>query len=176
MASYRTWLIAFGMFAAGGRASAAHADEQLRTTVTNGDWAAFEHHETMMSPADMCAASNFEGGFMLRHDSDGLEVRIIDKSWTLPTDVSGQVKITVGDFSAAYNIGSNTSEMVVSSVPETDYAGLFAAMDKGASMTVLVGKAKKSISLNGSTKVTNAFRTCSGLKGPSESPGANPFK
>jgi hypothetical protein len=44
-------------------------------------------------------------------------------------------------------------------------------------MTVTGGKAKSfSVSLAGSTKTTNVFRTCAGIKSDAPSGGDNPFK
>lgn len=50
-------------------------------------------------------------------------------------------------------------------------------MDKAAAMAVTVGKAKPiSVSLTGSSKAANAFRTCAGIEGGSGKGGENPFK
>jgi hypothetical protein len=50
-------------------------------------------------------------------------------------------------------------------------------MGKSASMAATIGKAKpKTSSLSGSTKVTNAFRTCAGIHSNAASPGSNPFQ
>ncbi len=52
---------------------------------------------------------------------------------------------------------------------------MFQAMDKAATMTLTVGKVKRVVSLSGSTKSTNAFRTCAGFKGAPATSGSNPF-
>ncbi len=50
-------------------------------------------------------------------------------------------------------------------------------MDNSAIMTVTVGKAKPlAVSLVGSTRVTNAFRTCAGINSNAKTPGGNPFE
>ena len=50
-------------------------------------------------------------------------------------------------------------------------------MDAASAMIVTVGKAKPvTVSLIGSTKATNAFRTCAGINGNPKAPGSNPFE
>ena len=54
---------------------------------------------------------------------------------------------------------------------------MFAAMDKAEGMSVTIGKARLfQVSLNGSTRAINAFRTCAGINSNAKTPGSNPFE
>jgi len=54
---------------------------------------------------------------------------------------------------------------------------LLNAMDKNNLMTVAAGADKPiNVSLDGSTRVTNAFKTCAGIKDGSKGGGSNPFQ
>ncbi|CAH2606457.1 protein of unknown function (plasmid) [Rhodovastum atsumiense] len=69
--------------------------------------------------------------------------------------------------------------MVVADVDEDDMIKLFSAMDAASAMVVTAGKAQPvSVSLAGSTKATNAFRTCARIGGKPKSadPEGNPFE
>jgi hypothetical protein len=51
------------------------------------------------------------------------------------------------------------------------------AMAKASAMSVTAGKAAPiSVSLLGSSKVLNAFRTCAGIAGSAPGAGSNPFQ
>ena len=91
--------------------------------------------------------------------------------------MKGDIKISVGSVNLTFPIDDNTDTMVNAPVPAALLVGLFGAMDNASNMQVSVGEAALiSISLVGSTKVTNAFRTCAGLPGAATSPGSNPFE
>jgi len=104
-------------------------------------------------------------------------LRLIDSRWSLPPDVTGTVSITIGDWKKSFEIDGNTSDSVNAEVAKDVIPDLFARMDKASTMFVTVGKAKPfQVSLAGSTKATNAFLTCAGIKGHSQVPGSNPFE
>jgi uncharacterized oligopeptide transporter (OPT) family protein len=120
---------------------------------------------------------NPDEGVALRAATEGLEVRITDQKWSLPSGVAGAIVLKVADVSKSFDITSNTDTMVVATASETEFLDLFGAMDKSSSMLVTVGKAKpKSVSLNGSSRAANAFRTCAGLAGNDKKGGENPFQ
>jgi hypothetical protein len=157
-------------------AGAARADEQIVPLAESGDWTAVAHHVSMTAPPDVCMAMT-EQGLLFRADADGVALRMVNKKWSLPTDVHGSISVSVGTWKQTFEITFNTSNMVSSDVQEEDVAPMFAAMDKAGSMSVTVGSAAPTtISLAGSTRVTDAFRTCAGIKSNSKTPGSNPFE
>ncbi|HEY4041387.1 MAG TPA: hypothetical protein VGM32_06020 [Rhodopila sp.] len=130
----------------------------------------------MTARPDVCLAINSHG-IAFRSNEDGVQLRVIDHRWSLPSGVTGSVTVGVGGWSQSFDIDDNTSEMVNAETPQDDLAEMFSRMDKATSMTIAVGKAKPlQVSLVGSTKATTAFRTCAGVTSNSASPESNPFK
>jgi hypothetical protein len=85
--------------------------------------------------------------------------------------------ISVSDYTQTLPIDDNTASTVNAEMPDTVASDLFSKMDHASMMLVTVGKAKPiNVSLAGSTRVTNAFRTCADIRGNSGSPGSNPFQ
>jgi uncharacterized membrane protein len=155
----------------------ANADEQLRPLAFGGEWVAVAHSESMVAHPDVCAVANQTSGIVIRAGSDGIQFRATNEKWSLPPDVHGAIAVAVGAWAASLDIEANTDTMIAAEIASDVAAPMFAAMDKAASMSVTVGKAKPfQVSLKGSTKATNAFRTCAGISGNSNSPGSNPFE
>jgi hypothetical protein len=120
---------------------------------------------------------NVAKGFAIRAGEGAIQVRITDHSWSLPTGVEGAIAISVGDLRQALDIDDNTDTMVNAGIERVDAVKLLDAMDKASVLTFTVGKAKPvAVSLAGSMIVTNAFRTCAGLRGSTAAPGGNPFE
>ena len=158
-------------------AAPAVADDNLRVIAQSGDWAAIAHSSSLIAAPDMCGALTSSGALLFRADGDTIEIRVSDKDWSLPANVEGMISLTVGDWRGVWPVSSNNSNQVSGIVTPEDAVAMFGAMDKAGTMTVAVGKAKpRTISLAGSTKVTNAFRTCAGIKGNDGTAGANPFR
>lgn len=85
-------------------------------------------------------------------------------------------QIDVGAYHHEFNIGANTGTLISTGVDHDELLLLFAAMDNAGSMSVTAGSAKPLvISLAGSTKATNAFRTCAGIRNSGSGGGSNPF-
>jgi hypothetical protein len=103
-----------------------------------------------------------------------LQIRMIDDSWDLPAHVQGTISITVGGSTSSFDIVGNDNTMVFALIENTALRALFASMNNTLSMAVVVGKARRVVSLIGSTKVTTAFLTCMGLQGGRS--GNNPFE
>jgi len=159
-----------------GVVSGAVADEGMVPLAQSGDWIAFAHHESMTAPFDVCIAANVEGRLAFRSDFHGVQIRVTDQTWSLPANVQGSITITVGTFKHQFDINDNTNTMVNAEVPEDVLYPMFDQMEHSGVMFVTVGKSKPApVSLTGSTKVTNAFRTCAGIKSNAPSPGSNPF-
>ena len=114
----------------------------------------------MIAHADVCAVINTPTGFALRAGDDGVQLRIMNATWSLPAGVEGSVLISVGDWKTTLDIDDNTNNMVSAEMSNDETTQLFTAMDKATSMSVAVGKAKPfTVSLSGSTKATNAVLT-----------------
>ena len=152
------------------------ADELMQPLAQSGDWMAASHRPTMLAAPDVCFAGNMASKFLLRADQTSTEIRIADDSWSLPPSVSGAIEVKIGAYTASFDIDSNTNNMVMATIKPGSAVELFAAMDEASSMSVTVGKSTRTVSLSGSTKVTNAFRTCAGIKGAPADPSSNPFQ
>ena len=114
---------------------------------------------------------------LFRMDSDHVEIRLSDSHWSLPSGVSGDIAVNIGPIAKAFHIAANPRIMVAAPIPSSEVTMIFDAMDKASSMLVKVGnEAPYAVSLAGSTRVTNAFRTCAGISGNAPGGGANPFK
>jgi hypothetical protein len=151
----------------------ARADEQLTPLAISGSWAALAHQSSVIAPPDVCVVFDATSGVALHADVGGIQLRIANRDWSLPTGVIGTIVISVGGWSHSFEIDANTN----AEVPQDVIGPMFDAMDKSISMSVVVGKAKPiPVSLSGSTRATNAFRTCAGIKGNVASPGSNPFQ
>jgi hypothetical protein len=167
------------VLAALGAASRVEAEEGMYPLAASGAWIATEHRQSMTAAPDLCLAitSVGEKGIALRADSSGVELRVLDNKWSLPTDVSGNITVKVKDWEKTFSIEENTSSMIIIHFAAEDILELFENMDKAGSMTISVGHEKPFPgSLAGSTTVTNAFRTCAGIPSHSPSGGNNPFQ
>lgn len=155
----------------------AYASEQLMPLAQSGEWMAMAHKVSMTAAPDVCIALNPRAGVALRGDGDTVQFKVIDKKWSLPNSVTGNVLIVIGDWNLTLAISDNSEDSVSADVDVTEVLALLTNMDKAATMAVTVGKAKAiPVSLVGSSKVANAFRTCAGIAGSSGKGGENPFK
>jgi hypothetical protein len=91
--------------------------------------------------------------------------------------VAGSVQLVIGDWKSSLEINANSERTVVAGI-DADKAGpMFTAMGKAGKMSVTIGKTKLfQVSLNGSPRVINAFRTCVGIGEAAKAPGSNPFE
>ncbi|KAA5609686.1 hypothetical protein [Rhodovastum atsumiense] len=172
-------LVAASLIAASIGAQAARADENLVPLAMSGEWIALAHKTSIVAPPDVCMAMHIKGSIAFRAGYSGTEVRVINSKWSLPSSVNGSINLSVGTFKKSFDITSNTDDMVVADVDEDDMIKLFSAMDAASAMVVTAGKAQPvSVSLAGSTKATNAFRTCARIGGKPKSadPEGNPFE
>jgi hypothetical protein len=155
----------------------AFADEQLVPLVENGNWIAMEHRPSMTDPPDVCVAANPSSGLGIRSDGTTVQVRYSDTSWSLPDGVKGSIGIAVDGATYSFDIDDNTDTMVNAEIDTDKVQSMLDEMGKAGSMAITVGKAKPvTISLAGSMKVLNAFRTCAGIGGGSAGGGGNPFQ
>jgi hypothetical protein len=153
------------------------ADEQLIPLAQSGSWAAVEHRPSMMDPPDVCLASVINGAMALRSDGTTVELRSGNDSWSLPDGVQGSISFTVNGNTYSFDIVSNTDTMVSADVDADKVQPILDDMAKASSLTLTIGKAKPiSVSLSGSSKALNAFRTCAGIGGGAAGGGTNPFQ
>jgi hypothetical protein len=157
--------------------SPALADEQFVPLAESGDWVAMEHRPSMLDPPDVCLAANTKATVLLRDDGTTLEIRSTNQSWSLPNGVKGNLAIAVNNNSYSFDIDYNTDSMVSATVDPNKVSLLLDDMAKAASLKLTIGKdAPISVSLDGSTKALNAFRTCAGIGGGGSGGGSNPFQ
>jgi hypothetical protein len=155
----------------------ARADEQMMPLAISGEWAAMAHKPSMTQPPDVCVAMNPKTGVAFWSDGDSVQIRVLNEAWSLPASVKGQIMVAVGNVKLSFDINDNTNKMVDANMESAEYQPLFGAMDSASSMMVTVGKAAPiAVSLLGSSKATNAFKTCAGIKGGSSKGGENPFQ
>lgn len=158
----------------------ANADEMMQPLAQQGAWFAMAHHPSMVAPPDICLASTVAGHGLFAFWTDGLtlEARMVNSSWSLPSDVQGNIEINVQGDDVSLPVSENNSTMVGAEIDLDAFHKLVAAMDKAGSMIVTVGKAAPvTVSLNGSTAVVRAFETCADIPADTSAPkGANPFK
>lgn len=158
-------------------AVAAIADEELTPLAANGDWAAFEHRESMEDPPDFCVAAQTTGHFLLRADNNDIEVRYMDDSWSLPAKVMGTLDIAVNGNNYPLPITNNTNDMVIATISQDQLAQIVGDMNKSASLTVKAGSGPAAtISLSGSNEAVTAFLTCANIGPPGNKGGSNPFQ
>lgn len=158
-------------------ASPVLADEQLVTLAESGNWVAMEHRPSMTDPPDVCVAATSQGGLGLRSDGTTVEIRYVNTSWSLPDGVTGSISIAVDGTTYGFAIVSNTDTMVNAQVDADKVQPILDSMGKAASMVLTAGKAAPvTISLAGSMKALNAFRTCAGIGGSAPGAGSNPFQ
>lgn len=165
------------MVATPGFAGMATADETMTRLAVSGDWVALAHRPSMTAAADVCILGDAASGVGVRVGVEGISLRVMNKNWSLPTGVKGQIAVSVGNWNAAFDIDDNSHNMISAEIAPDVIVPMFTAMDKGTSMSLQIGKEKPLVvSLSGSTRATNAFRTCAGIEGNAESPGSNPFE
>jgi hypothetical protein len=153
------------------------ADEITRVLAESGGWVAYSHAPSAIALEDVCVAIDATSKLAFRTGHDGNSIRLINDSWSLPADAAGAMSIVAGDYSEMHPARGVGSTMIESTVSRAQLLALLDAMDKSATMKVTIGKETPVIvSLAGSTRATNAYRTCAGLKGSSALPGANPFR
>jgi hypothetical protein len=61
------------------------ADEQLTPLAASGDWVTVAHRASVVDKPDVCVAASVgrKSTLALRADSNDVEVRVADKSWSL---------------------------------------------------------------------------------------------
>ncbi|WP_148360583.1 hypothetical protein [Acidisphaera rubrifaciens] len=152
------------------------ADEDFRILAESGGWAASAHSSSELAPPDVCLVINFGTGIAFRTDMDGTQLRVLDKSWSLPADAEGTMSVDIGALHKSFPTRTATNDMVAATLTADEIVELLQAMDHTTKMVLTVGNTRpRTVSLVGSTKATNAYRTCAGLPGSAAGGGVNPF-
>lgn len=158
-------------------AAPARADEQMIPLAMSGTWMAVAHKASLVAPPDICVVTDVATGFVLWTNGEEVQLRFVDQKWSLPSYVVGQITVSIADWTAAFDITNNSGTMVIALLDENQRSALLQNMNKGRSMSIKIGKAAPvRVSLEGSRKVTNAWRTCAGLEGGDGTTESNPFK
>ena len=130
----------------------------------SGDWLAVSFHD---GPSTIvCAAGREDHKLAFRADKSDLEIRSEDASWSLPATAEGDMTLTAGTFSSTFHVRAMDAQTLTVIVGVDAIVPLFDAMDKASSLSMRFGDKRASkISLTGSTKIINSFRTCAGTSG-----------
>jgi hypothetical protein len=163
-----------------GLARPALADETMVQLATGGDWMALAHRPSMVAAPDVCLAvyqSSSGNNIALRIDNHDVEFRVGNEDWSLPSGVAGTIKVAVGTWYTFMDVAFNTNDRVDAMMSRDQLVGMVKVMDNAAAMMVTIGHAAPiPVSLNGSTKVTNALLTCAGIRNEAAPSGKNPFE
>jgi hypothetical protein len=155
----------------------ARADEQMDPLAEDGDWIALAHRTSETANVDLCMAADRSATLMLRSDGTTTELRSSNDTWSLPSGVQGTLKVNVSNDDYTFDISGNTDTVVTSIVDSTKLTNLLDDMEKADILQLTIGNnAPIIVSLSGSTKVINAFRTCAGIGGGAAGAGSNPFQ
>lgn len=158
--------------------SAVWADEQSTPLAAEGDWVTMAHSVSETAPPDVCVAGAPSAGFGIRIDDSGsIEFRLSNNSWSLPSNVTGNIAIAVAGHRYSFDISANTSNSIAASITVDQLMPVVADMEAANSMTVKAGSdAPLQVPLDGSTTALTALLTCGGIQAPnSKSSGSNPF-
>ena len=145
--------------------SVALADD-LQPTVeaTSGNWVAASFNDG--TDTKICVAGSADKRLLFRADANDLEVRTADDSWSLSAGLTGEMKVKVGNVEKVAQMQTFNATTLAGIMQPSDVSQLMDAMDKAPSALVTFGSKKTiSVSLMGSTRVMNAFRTCAGVHG-----------
>ena len=156
----------------------ARADGDTTPLAAAGDWLAAAHSPSAVDSPDVCMAMQVVANFFLRTDDSGdIDVRLANPSWSLPSNITGQITVAVNGHTYNYPISSNTASMVDASITSDQLEALVKDMEIAGAMEVTAGHAAPlSVSLDGSNVALTAFMTCSQMPNPTNNTGGtNPF-
>ncbi len=153
------------------------ANETMRSLAMSGDWGAMVDRPTELAPPDVCMAINPRAHFLLRQGDDQFELRVADETWSLPAHATGKLRVQSGAYDKSFDSEVLDATLVGATIDTDLIPALLDALSGGDYAMVTVGKeAPRKVSLSGTSKVLNAFRTCAGIAGSSAGGGSNPFK
>ena len=145
-------------------AAPALGDDEPQMTAQSGDWAAISYVDGTVT--DVCAATALGGKLLFRSDRSTVEIRSMNSQWSLGTDTTGVMTIKAGTYSHDFGMNAMNGTTLTSVVPPGDLSPLLDAFDKASTASInFGGKTTEVISLVGSTKVLNEWRTCTGANG-----------
>ena len=142
----------------------AQADDRPEINVTSGAWMSGDLIDGV--EVDVCLAIGSQGKLAFRADKDTLEVRTSNENWSLAADSTGDMTVTAGSFSHTYSMHTMDSTHLTGVVEASDLTPLLDAMNKAPIATLTFNKKNATtVSLSGSTKALNDWRTCVGSHG-----------
>ena len=145
-------------------AFSAFADDEPQITEQNGSWVAVSYVDGTVT--DVCVASSLGGKLGFRSDKETVEIRSANPEWSLGTNTTGTMTITAGKYSQDFAMNALNGTTLTTVVPASDLIPLLDAFDTASSASITFGKKTKDIvSLSGSTKILNTWRTCTGANG-----------
>ncbi|MCQ8279860.1 hypothetical protein NFI95_15555 [Acetobacteraceae bacterium KSS8] len=161
--------------------STAALAEDLRPSIDeqSGSWMAMSFTDGPV--VKICVAGSLDGKISFRADSNDIEFRSSNDSWSLSADASGDVSVKAGPVEKTFHVAAMSATTLSGTVNPDELKPLFDAMDNASSAQVSFnGKKSITASLAGSTRSLNSFRTCVaangfGNLGSSAGPNASPF-
>lgn len=136
-------------------------DLSVLPDVESGNWAAIHHSPDQGVHTDICLAMSEDQALVFRGDANDLEIRSSNPQWSMSAGQQGEVNITVGNYSHDFKMTAAGASLLVAIVPPDEMKLLFDAMDNAGQAVIRYGqKTTRAVSLLGSTKALNQFRSC----------------
>lgn len=145
--------------------------------VESGNWSALHHSPDQGVHTDICLAMSSGGALVFRGDANDLEIRSGNAQWSMSAGQQGEMNITIGNYSHDFKMTAAGASMLAVVVTPDEMKPLLDAMDSAGQAVIKYGqKTTRVVSLLGSTKVLNQFRSCvatSGFADLGNAAGAN---
>jgi len=126
-----------------------------------GNWIALHHSPDQGVTTDICIAASADQGLLFRGDAHQLEIRTGNPQWSMTAGQRGEMTVSVGNYSHTFLMIAEGASMLATIVQPDDMKALFDAMDSAGQATLKYGqKTTRLVSLNGSTRALNQFRSC----------------
>lgn len=140
----------------------------------SGNWVALRHTPDGGITSDVCVAASDDGKMAFRADANSIEFRSTDKKWNMSIGQSGDVTVSAGGVSKTFSMVASDNVTLDVAISADDAKALFAGFDSASVATIRYGeKTTKKVSLLGSTKVINAFKSCAMNAGFADLGGAS---
>ncbi|GBR31791.1 hypothetical protein AA11826_0843 [Komagataeibacter oboediens DSM 11826] len=129
--------------------------------VEAGNWIALHHSPDQGVSTDICMAASADQGLLFRGDAHQLEIRTGNPQWSMTAGQRGEMTVTVGNYSHTFEMIAEGASMLTTIAQPDDMKALFDALDSASQATLKYGqKTTRIVSLYGSTKALNQFRSC----------------
>ncbi|MBY4639645.1 hypothetical protein K6L44_06470 [Gluconacetobacter entanii] len=136
-------------------------DMSIITDVESGNWVALHHSPDQGVRTDICLAASGDEGLLFRADAHQLEIRTGNPQWSMTVGQQGEMTVNIGAYSHTFQMIAEGASMLTTLVQPEDMKALLDAMDNAGQVTLKYGqKTTRVVSLAGSTKALNQFRSC----------------